>query len=211
MNNKITELVFILDKSGSMAGLEEDTIGGFNAMLKKQNGDCYVTTVLFNGEYNVIHDRLKLADVPEMTMKDYDVCGCTALYDAVGSTIEHIEQIHKYIRTEDVPEQVMFVITTDGMENASKRFNNETVKALIEKKKSKSDWEFVFIGANIDSAQVAEDIGIGKNRSANYISDKRGTKFMFNVMSDALCDMCEDGDFNEEYLDVLNIFADNKS
>ncbi len=209
MKNKITELVFIIDKSGSMAGLESDTIGGFNSLIQKQKkgvGECFVTTVLFDSDYSVIHDRLKIEEVTQMTDKDYFVGGCTALYDAVGSAIEHIEKIHKYIRREDIPSKVMFVITTDGMENASKHFGGATVKSLIEKKK-KEDWEFIFIGANIDAFEVAEDIGIGRNRAANYVASSKGTNFMYNTVSDALSDMRENDEFDGGYLDVLNLFS----
>ena len=209
MKNKSTELVFIIDKSGSMSGLEKDTIGGFNSMIEQQKmgeGECFVTTVLFNGEYFLLHDRIPVENVPRMTERDYTVYGCTALYDAVGSTVEHIEKIHKYIRCEDIPSKIMFVITTDGMENASKRFGGASVKSLIEKKK-KEDWEFVFIGANIDAFEVAEDIGIGKNRAANYVASKEGTSFMYSTISDALSDMRENDEFDGGYLDVINLFG----
>lgn len=208
MKNKSTELVFIIDKSGSMSGLEKDTIGGFNSMIKQQKkgeGECFVTTVLFNGEHSLLHDRLPVEKVRNMTERDYTVCGCTALYDAVGSTIEHVEKIHKYIRREDIPSKVMFVITTDGMENASKRFGGASVKSLIEKKK-KEDWEFIFIGANIDAFEVAEDIGIGRNRAANYVASSEGTSFMYSTVSDALSDMRENDEFDGNYLDVINLF-----
>ena len=157
--NNITELVFILDRSGSMSGLESDTIGGFNSMIekqKKQDGGCYVSTVLFDNESEVLHDRVKLGDIPKMTDRDYTVRGCTALIDAIGGAIHHIGNIHKYARSEDVPEHTMFVITTDGQENASHRYNSEQVKKMIERQKEKYGWEFLFIGANIDAAENAE-------------------------------------------------------
>ena len=160
--NTITELVFILDRSGSMSGLESDTIGGFNAMIekqKKQDGDCYVSTVLFDNESRVLHDRIKLADVPKMTDEDYTVGGCTALIDAIGGAIHHIGNIHKYARPEDVPAHTMFVITTDGMENASHRYSSEEVKKMIERQKTKYGWEFLFIGANIDAVETAKHFG----------------------------------------------------
>ena len=147
MKNNITELVFILDRSGSMAGLESDTIGGFNSMIekqKKQDGGCYVSTVLFDDESEVLHDRVKLGDIPKMTDKDYTVRGCTALIDAIGGAIHHIGNIHKYARNEDVPEHTMFVITTDGQENASHRYTSEQVKKMIERQKEKYGWEFEF-------------------------------------------------------------------
>ena len=163
MKNNITELVFILDRSGSMAGLESDTIGGFNSMIqkqKKEDGECFVSTVLFDNESEVLHDRIKLDDVPEMTDDDYIVRGCTALIDAIGDAIHHIGNIHKYARPEDVPENTMFVITTDGMENASHRYNSEEVKKMIERQKEEFGWEFLFIGANIDAVETAARYGI---------------------------------------------------
>lgn len=178
MKNNITELVFILDRSGSMAGLESDTIGGFNSMIekqKKQEGDCYVSTVLFDGVSEVLHDRIKLCDVPKMTENDYTVRGCTALIDAIGGAIKHIGNIHKYARPEDVPENTMFVITTDGQENASHTYSSEKVKKMIEHQKEKYGWEFLFIGANIDAVETAARYGIGKDRAVNYNADSKGT------------------------------------
>ena len=162
MKNNITELVFILDRSGSMAGLESDTIGGFNSMIekqKKQDGGCYVSTVLFDDESEVLHDRVTLGDIPKMTDNDYTVRGCTALIDAIGGAIHHIGNIHKYARNEDVPEHTMFVITTDGQENASHRYTSEQVKKMIERQKEKYGWEFLFIGANIDAVETAARSG----------------------------------------------------
>ena len=150
MKNNITEIVFILDRSGSMGGLESDTIGGFNSMLRKQKkeeGEAFVSTVLFDHESVVLHDRLPIAQVPEMTDRDYTVRGCTALLDTIGDAVHHIKNIHKYARPEDVPEHTMFVITTDGMENASRRYSSSDIKKLIGKQK-KHGWEFLFIGAN---------------------------------------------------------------
>lgn len=187
--NNITELVFILDKSGSMAGLESDTIGGFNAMIekqKKQEGECYVSTVLFNNASEILHDRIKLAEVPKMTESDYTVGGCTALIDAIGEAIHHIENIHKYARAEDVPEHTMFVITTDGMENASRHYTAEKVKKMIERKKKKHDWEFLFLGANIDAVETAKNYGIDESRAVNYHSDSAGTSINYEAMSDAI-------------------------
>ncbi|MBR6796982.1 MAG: hypothetical protein IKM53_06500 [Clostridia bacterium] len=189
MKNNITELVFILDRSGSMAGLESDTIGGFNAMIekqKKQEGECYVSTVLFNNASEILHDRIKLAEVPKMTESDYTVGGCTALIDAIGEAIHHIENIHKYARAEDVPEHTMFVITTDGMENASRHYTAEKVKKMIERKKKKHDWEFLFLGANIDAVETARNYGIDESRAVNYHSDSAGTSINYEAMSDAI-------------------------
>lgn len=190
MKNNVTELVFILDRSGSMSGLESDTIGGFNGMLRKQKqeeGDCFVSTVLFDDESIVLHDRIPLADVPEMTDKDYVVRGCTALLDAVGDAIRHIKNIHKYIRPEDVPEHTIFVITTDGMENASHRYRLEEIKRTVEQQKE-CGWEFLFLGANIDAIGAAKSIGINEDRAANYLADSEGTENVFYSLSEAVCD-----------------------
>ena len=166
MKNNITELVFILDRSGSMAGLESDTIGGFNAMIekqKKEDGECYISTVLFDDRSEVLHDRVRLSEIKPMTDKEYTVRGCTALIDALGGAIRHIGNIHKYARAEDVPEHTMFVITTDGMENASHNYSSDEVKKMIERQKNKYGGEFIFIGANIDAVNVARHYGIDEN------------------------------------------------
>ncbi len=184
-SNDVTDLVFILDRSGSMGGLEEDTIGGFNSMIekqKKQAGKCLVSTVLFDHEISTLHDRVPLADIPPMTEDDYVVRGCTALIDAIGMTVSHIEQVHRYIRKEDVPAHTMFVITTDGMENASKEYSSDKVKRMIEKKK-RQGWEFLFIGANIDAVSTASHFGIGADRAVNYHADKEGTAVLYNCVS----------------------------
>jgi len=189
VKNNITELVFILDKSGSMTGLESDTIGGFNSMIerqKKQDGECYVSTVLFDSESKVLHDRVKLSTVPLMTDNDYVVGGCTALVDAIGGAIQHIKNIHKYAREEDVPEHTMFVITTDGLENASHTYTSNQVKKMIEHQKEKYGWEFLFIGANIDAVETAERYGISKDRAVNYNADKQGTQVLYETVSDAV-------------------------
>lgn len=190
MENNITELVFILDRSGSMAGLESDTIGGFNALIdkqRKQSGECYVSTVLFGNVSEVLHDRLKLADIPKMTDRDYTVRGCTALIDAIGGAIHHIGNIHKYARPEDVPEHTMFVITTDGMENASRRYSSDEVKKMIERQKEQYGWEFLFIGANIDSVETAKNFGIGADRAVNYHADSQGTAVVFDTVAETVC------------------------
>lgn len=190
MKNNITELVFILDRSGSMGGLETDTIGGFNAMLekqRKQEGECLVSTVLFDHESKVLHDRVPLDKVRPMTEEDYQVRGCTALLDAIGGAIHHISNIHKYARPEDVPEHTLFVITTDGMENASHQYDSNTVKKMIEKKKKKKGWEFLFIGANIDAVETAGRFGITPGRAVNYVADKRGTRVLYDTVSEAVC------------------------
>ena len=185
----MTELVFILDRSGSMAGLEADTIGGFNSMLEKQRrepGDAVVSTVLFDNETEVIHDRVSIADVPKLTDKEYYVRGCTALLDAVGGAINHIGNVHKYARKEDVPERTLFIITTDGMENASRRYNYEKVRKMIERQKEKYGWEFLFLGANIDAAAEAGKFGIDESMSANYHCDSVGTALNFEVIGEAI-------------------------
>ncbi len=189
MKNNLTELVFILDRSGSMGGLESDTIGGFNAMIEKQRkeeGDALVTTVLFDDAIETLHDRKPLADVPRMTEKDYFVRGCTALIDAIGDTVRRIADIHRYARPEDVPERTVFVITTDGMENASRRFTSKEVKRMIEEKKAENGWEFLFIAANIDAVETAGQIGIREDRAVNYKADEVGTGILYETLSAAV-------------------------
>ena len=189
MKNNITELVFILDRSGSMAGLESDTIGGFNAMIekqKKEDGECYISTVLFDNVSEVLHDRVKLTDIRPMTDKEYTVRGCTALIDALGGAIHHIGNIHKYARPEDVPEHTMFIITTDGMENASQRYSSEQVKKMIERQKEKYGWEFLFIGANIDAVETAKRYGINEDRAVNYNADAKGTGILYESVACAV-------------------------
>ena len=188
--NNITELVFILDRSGSMSGLESDTIGGFNSMIEKQKqeaGEAYVSTVLFDHESVVLHDRRKLSDIPKMTEKDYSVRGSTALLDAIGGAIRHIGNIHKYARPEDVPAHTLFVITTDGMENASRRYDSDEVKAMIRRQQEKHGWEFLFLGANIDAVETAERFGIGADRAVNYHSDSVGTRLNYEAVGKAVC------------------------
>ena len=185
----MTELVFILDRSGSMSGLETDTIGGFNSMIEKQKreaGEALVSTVLFANDSTVIHDRLPLGEVPPLTEKEYFTCGCTALLDAVGGAIHHIGNIHKYARREDVPEKTMFIITTDGYENASRRYNYEHVRRMIERQKERYGWEFLFLGANIDAVETARHFGIGADRAVNYNSDSAGTQLNYEVLNDAI-------------------------
>ena len=186
----MTELVFILDRSGSMSGLEKDTIGGFNSMIEKQKkeaGEALVSTVLFDNESVVIHDRLPLDAVPRMTEKEYFTRGCTALLDAVGGAIHHIGNVHKYARRDDVPEKTMFIITTDGYENASRRYDYEKVRKMIERQKSRHGWEFLFLGANIDAAAEAKRFGIGEDRAVNYKCDEAGTALNYEVISEAVC------------------------
>ncbi len=190
--NHTTELVFILDRSGSMEGLEKDTIGGFNSMIskqKKETGEAFVSTMLFDNESVVIHDRLPLEKVPVMTEKEYFTRGCTALLDAVGGAIHHIRNIHKYARREDVPEKTMFIITTDGCENASRRYDYEMVKRMIERQKEKYGWEFLFLGANIDAAKEAARFGISEDHTVTYKCDEKGTALNYEVLSETICNV----------------------
>ena len=176
MKKNLTEIVFILDRSGSMAGLEDDTIGGFNAMIQKQKnepGEAFVSTVLFDNYSEVIHDRVDIQKIEPMTRNEYYVRGCTALLDAVGGAIHHIGNVHKYAREEDRPEKTLFAITTDGMENASRKYSYEKLKAMIERQKEKYGWEFIFLGANIDVAKEAARFGIDEDRAVNYNADKK--------------------------------------
>ena len=205
--NNITELVFILDRSGSMAGLESDTIGGFNAMIekqKKQEGDCYVSTILFDDESEVLHDRVKLGDIHKMTDNDYTVRGCTALIDAIGGAIHHIGNIHKYARPEDVPEHTMFVITTDGQENASHKYTSEQVKKMIEHRREKYGWEFLFIGANIDAVETAARYGIDKDRAVNYNADGRGTQILYETVAKAVYNVRASAPLSADWSEDIN-------
>ena len=189
MKKNLTELVFILDRSGSMCGLEADTIGGFNAMIqkhKREAGDALVSVVLFDDESRVLYDRVPLQQVRPMTDKDYYVGGCTALLDAVGGALHHMGNVHKYAREEDRPEKTLFIITTDGMENASRRYTYDQVKARINRQKEKYGWEFIFLGANIDAAREAARFGIDADRAANYHADTLGTDAIYGAMNDAV-------------------------
>ncbi len=214
MKNNLTELVFILDRSGSMAGLESDTIGGFNAMIekqKKQEGECFVSTVLFDDVSEVLHDRIKLKDVPKMTDKEYTVRGCTALIDAIGGAIHHIGNVHKYARSEDVPEHTMFVITTDGQENASHIYTSKKVKKMIERQKEKYGWEFLFIGANIDAVETAARYGIGKDRAVNYNADGKGTRILYESVSRAVCQMRDNSCLSDDWGADINADYQNRN
>ena len=191
MRKNLSEIVFILDRSGSMAGLEGDTIGGFNAMIEKQRqepGEAVVSTVLFDNRSDVIHDRLALDRVTRLTNREYYVRGCTALLDAVGGAIRHIANVHKYAREEDRPEKTLFVITTDGMENASRQYTYEKVRSLIEKQKREYGWEFLFLGANIDAAREAAHFGIHPDRAVDYRADCRGTRVIYETVSETVRD-----------------------
>ena len=189
MKKELTELVFILDRSGSMSGLESDTIGGYNAMLEKQKkepGDAVITTVLFDDKYELLHDRINLRGIASITEKEYFVRGNTALLDAVGKTINKIGNAQKHTAEEERAEHVMLVITTDGLENASREFSYEKVRSMIEHQKSKYGWEFIFLGANIDAVATAERFGIDKNRATNYNADSEGTLLNYDVISETV-------------------------
>lgn len=190
MKKNLTEIVFIMDRSGSMSGLESDTIGGFNSMIRKQRkeaGNALVSTVLFNSESKVLHDRVDLREVRPLTESDYVVGGCTALLDAIGGAIHHIGNVHKYARPADVPEHTLFIITTDGMENASRQHDSQMVKRIIQRQKNKYGWEFLFLGANIDAIETAGRFGIGADRAVNYQCDSAGTALNYEVLGDAIC------------------------
>ena len=190
MKKNLTELVFILDRSGSMAGLEGDTIGGFNAMMEKQKrepGETLVSTVLFDQDTQVIHDRVPLEELGPLTQEEYYVRGSTALLDAVGGAIRHIGNVHKYAREEDVPEKTLFVITTDGMENASRHYDYDRVKAMIRRQQERYGWEFLFLGANIDAAREAGRFGIRPECAADYHADSRGTQVIYEYLAEAVC------------------------
>ena len=189
MKKNLTELVFILDKSGSMAGLEADTIGGFNGMIekqKKEEGDALVSTVLFSNDSTVLHDRVDLRKIEPLTDKQYCVGGCTALIDAIGGAIHHIGNVHKYAREEDRPEHTIFVITTDGMENASRRYTSNKVKAMVQRQKEKYGWEFLFLGANIDAVETAARFGINEDRTVNFCNDSQGQALNYSEVSEAV-------------------------
>lgn len=207
MKNGITELVFILDRSGSMAGLESDTIGGFNAMIeeqKKLDGKVYVSTVLFANCSKVIHDRKDLSEIQPMTDKEYRVGGGTALLDAIGGAIHHIGNVHKYARPEDVPEKTMFIITTDGMENASCQYGSDKVKKMIRRQEERYGWEFLFVAANIDAVETAERIGIRRERAANYRHDAEGTEKLYCAMSATVSNYRQNAAVADNWADGLN-------
>ena len=190
MKKNLTEMVFILDKSGSMAGLEADTIGGFNGMIERQkkvDGEALVSTVLFSDRSVVIHDRVDLRKIEPMTDRQYFVGGCTALIDAIGGAIHHIGNVHKYAREEDRPEKTIFVITTDGMENASRQYTSDQVKAMVERQKAKYGWEFLFLGANIDAVETAAHFGIAEDRAVTFHNDTKGQALNYAEVSEAMC------------------------
>lgn len=197
MKKGLTEIVFILDRSGSMSGLEKDTIGGFNSTIekqKKEEGEAFVSTVLFDSEMEVLHDRVPLASIAPLTEKEYYARGCTALLDAIGGAIHHIGNVHKYARDEDRPEKTIFVITTDGYENASRKYTSDRVKQMIERQKEKYGWEFIFLGANIDAIETAKSFGISEDRAANFVNDGDGIEVMYSAQCCLMSDIRKNRD-----------------
>jgi uncharacterized protein YegL len=207
--SKKTELVFILDKSGSMGGLESDTIGGYNAMLEKQQkveGTCTVTTVLFNQSYQLLHDRIDIKAIEPLTEKDYVVGGGTALLDAIGTTIHKISAVQKHTAKEYRADNVLFVIITDGMENSSRGYSLRRVRKMIKERQEKYGWEFIFLGANIDAMETAEEFGIGADHAADYQADSVGTKLNYEVMSDTVASFRETGSLDVKTLDRIRSY-----
>ena len=189
MNSNLTEIVFILDRSGSMAGLEDDTIGGFNAMVEKQKkgpGEVLVSAVLFSDGCQVLYDRVELGKIEPMTEQQYQVGGCTALLDAIGGAVHHIANVHKYAREEDRPGKTIFVITTDGMENASRAYTYEEVQRMVKKEQEKYGWEFLFLGANMDAISAARSFGIREDRAVRYRRDSAGTRLNYEVVGETI-------------------------
>ena len=206
MKKGLTELVFILDKSGSMGGLEADTIGGYNSMIAKQQAledECLITTVLFDNNYELLHDRIDIKVVNAITGKDYQVGGTTALLDALGRTIHKIGNAHKYSVDEYRTEKVMFVIITDGEENSSQEYTTEKIKAMIEHQKTKYGWEFIFLGANIDAVETAENFGIAQDRAVDYLADSEGTQLNYTIIAQAVTTFRKAGTVDEACLDEI--------
>ena len=202
MKKNLTELVFVLDKSGSMSGLESDTVGGFNSLIKKQReveGECLVSTVLFNNKFELIYDRENIKEIHEMKQSDFTVGGSTALMDALGSAINHIAKIHKYARDEDVPEHTIFVIMTDGMENASHMFSDDEVRAMVEHEKEKYNWQFVFLAANIDVVETARRYGFDEDSAAPYCCDSQGTQVTYKAINNVVMNLRNDKKINKSW------------
>ncbi len=207
MKKDLTELVFIMDRSGSMSGLEADTIGGYNSMLKKQvdaEGEAIITTVLFDNEYELLHDRFNIKSVKPITDKEYFVRGSTALLDAVGMSIRKIINVQRHSAEDEKAEKVLFVITTDGQENASTKYSYDHIKNMIEKQKSKYGWEFIFLGANIDAVSEAEKFGIDSSRAARFHNDKSGINLNYAVVSEAICELRESRTISKDWKDTID-------
>ena len=201
INNNITELVFVIDRSGSMSGLESDTVGGFNSLIakqKKEEGKCLVTTILFDDKSETLHDRIDISEIGKMTEKEYFVRGCTALIDALGGAVKHISKIHKYARKEDVPANTMFVVITDGMENASHIYTSDEVKKMISEKQE-IGWEFLFIGANIDAVETAGRCGIDPRGAVDYIADSKGTDVVYDSVCCAVSSVRKHGSVEKDW------------
>jgi uncharacterized protein YegL len=207
MKKDLTELVFILDRSGSMGGLENDTIGGYNSMLKKQKeetGEAIVTTVLFDNTYELLHDRINVKGITPITGKDYFVRGTTALLDAIGNTITKIGNVQKHTSEDEKAENVLFVITTDGMENASVEYSYEKIKEMIEMQKEKYGWEFIFLGANIDALATARRFGIDEDRSVNYNADSEGTKLSYYSINETVSELRNNKTISKNWKDKID-------
>ena len=214
MKKNLTEIVFILDKSGSMSGLEKDTIGGYNSFIERQKkveGEAYVSTVLFSNYSNVIHDRVPLEKIEPMTEEQYTTDGCTALLDAIGGAIKHIGNVHKYAREEDRPEKTVFVITTDGQENSSHEYTYEKIKKLISRQQEKYGWEFMFLGANMDAISEASKLGIRKDRAVRYECDAAGTMLNFACVSEAMVDVREGREMTEGWKTKIEKYHKQKN
>ena len=214
MKNNATELVFILDRSGSMAGLEKDTIGGFNAMLKKQKeveGECRITTVLFDNQISILHDRLDIQAIESLTEKDYHVGGSTALLDAIGSTINKIGNVQKHSSHEHRASKVLFVIITDGEENSSREFSSQRIKKMIEHQMKKYNWEFIFLGANIDAVETSKMYGIRPDRTQNYHADAKGVNLNFDVMSKTVANFRMNDSIDESWKDQIEKDFDERN
>ena len=206
MKKNLTELVFILDQSGSMAPLVDDTIGGFNSMIekqKKEDGECLVSAVLFDSESKVLYDRVSIQKVTPMTDKDYCPSGCTALLDAMGGAIHHIGNVHKYAREEDIPEKTVFVITTDGMENASRTYCANKVRQMVKRQQEKYNWEFLFLGANIDAVETARTYGLKEGHAVRFHNDKKGVELNYCVMSETIGKIRKTGIVSEDCFEEI--------
>lgn len=202
--SSITEIIFILDRSGSMSGLEDDTIGGYNSFLDKQkqeNSNAVISTVLFNTNISILHNRLDINNIAHLTSHDYQAGGCTALLDAIGGSIKHIHKLHKNMPEYEIPNKTICVIITDGYENSSKNYTYEKIKKMIDKRQTKDNWEFVFLGANIDAVREAAKLGINKNHAIDYKCDSQGTRLNFQMMNEAVCCFMEYPD--EDFEDII--------